>query len=62
MEKSITGQLPFEGGWISTATPADKIPSHDTFKFGVGYAYDFVKVDASKQKLQLEKFSCHRRP
>ncbi len=49
MKQSITGKLPFSGKWIATATPAYKVPSHGTFNFGVGYAYDFVKVDEKKR-------------
>ncbi|CAM4209069.1 M23 family metallopeptidase [Erysipelothrix inopinata] len=49
MINSITGKLPFSGKWIATATPAYKVPSHGTFNFGVGYAYDFVKVNDKKR-------------
>lgn len=40
----IIASLPFDGRWIVGATPANKIPSHGTHLFGVGYAYDFMAV------------------
>src|SRR5690625_4432761 len=42
---SITGSLPFEGRWLVGSTPAQRIPSHGTDMFGVGYAIDFIAVD-----------------
>lgn len=38
----IIASLPFHGRWIVGATPENKIPSHGTHLFGVGYAYDFI--------------------
>lgn len=42
---SITGSLPFDGRWLVGSTPAQRIPSHGTDMFGVGYAIDFIAVD-----------------
>lgn len=42
---SIIGSLPFTGRWLVGSTPAQRIPSHGTDKFGVGYAIDFIAVD-----------------
>lgn len=42
---SITGSLPFDGRWLVGSTPAQRIPSHGTDMFGVGYAIDFSAVD-----------------
>lgn len=42
---SITGSLPFDGMWSVGSTPAQRIPSHGTDMFGVGYAFDFIAVD-----------------
>ncbi|MEB5481405.1 M23 family metallopeptidase [Shouchella clausii] len=41
----ITGSLPFTGKWMVGNTPAQRIPSHGTDMFGVGYAIDFIAVD-----------------
>lgn len=41
----IVGRLPFTGRWLVGSTPAKRIPSHGTDKFGVGYAIDFIAVD-----------------
>lgn len=49
MENAIIGDLPFNGNWITTGTPDQKIPSHGTFDFGVGYIYDFLKVGDRRQ-------------
>lgn len=43
-KNEIIATLPFTGNWIVGATPDHKIPSHGTFQFGVGYAYDFMAV------------------
>lgn len=42
---SIIGSLPFTGRWLVGNTPAQRIPSHGTDMFGVGYAIDFIAVD-----------------
>lgn len=34
---------PLRGVWRVPVSPADHIPSHYTHKFGLGYAFDFIK-------------------
>lgn len=41
----VIGSLPFTGRWLVGSTPAQKVPSHGTDMFGVGYAIDFIAVD-----------------
>ena len=38
-------EFPRRGEWFTEVSPADKIPSHGTDKFGLRYAFDFIKVD-----------------
>lgn len=38
--------LPFRGRWQARNSPARRVPSHGTHRFGVTYAIDFVVVDA----------------
>lgn len=35
---------PFTGRWAVRNSPADRVPSHGTTRFGSGYAIDFVPV------------------
>lgn len=37
--------LPFVGRWQARNSPARRVPSHGTHRFGVTYAIDFVPVD-----------------
>ncbi len=37
--------LPFRGRWLARNSPARRIPSHGTHRFGVTYAIDFIAVD-----------------
>jgi hypothetical protein len=41
----VTLDLPFRGRWLARNSPARRIPSHGTHRFGVTYAIDFVAVD-----------------
>ena len=38
-------ELPFRGRWQARNSPARRVPSHGTHRFGVTYAIDFVAVD-----------------
>lgn len=38
--------FPFHGRWLTQNSPARRIPSHGTHRFGVTYAIDFVAVDS----------------
>lgn len=38
--------FPFHGRWLTRNSPARRVPSHGTHRFGVTYAIDFVAVDA----------------
>ncbi len=46
--KPITIDLPLRGKWFVEVSPADRVPSHGTDKFGLSYAFDFVQVDWQK--------------
>jgi hypothetical protein len=45
LNNGISGSLPFQGRWIVGNSPAQEIPSHGTYMFGVGYAIDFIAVN-----------------
>jgi murein DD-endopeptidase MepM/ murein hydrolase activator NlpD len=38
-------ELPLRGEWTPVRTPADRIPSHGTDRFGQRYAYDLLRLD-----------------
>jgi hypothetical protein len=38
--------LPFTGTWRAELSPATRVPSHGTHRFGLTYAVDFIAVDA----------------
>ncbi|BAK36442.1 peptidase M2 family peptidase [Microlunatus phosphovorus NM-1] len=38
-------EFPFRGRWQARNSPARRVPSHGTHRFGVTYAIDFVAVD-----------------
>ncbi|MEK0152058.1 hypothetical protein WN867_03875 [Tetragenococcus halophilus] len=44
----ISIELPLRGQWFVEVSPADRVPSHGTDKFGLRYAFDFVQVDWQK--------------
>lgn len=44
--RPVVLDLPFRGRWRVQNSPARRIPSHGTHRFGVTYAIDFVPVDA----------------
>lgn len=44
----ISIDLPLRGQWFVEVSPADRVPSHGTDKFGLRYAFDFVQVDWQK--------------
>lgn len=69
--------FPLEGEWLAPNTPASKVPSHGTNKFGTRYAIDFIQVDwnrkgwpsynASLMKyltlgLSMEEYYCWEQP
>jgi murein DD-endopeptidase MepM/ murein hydrolase activator NlpD len=37
--------FPLQGEWVAVRTPAHKVPSHGTDRFGQRYAFDFVRPD-----------------
>lgn len=41
----VTLDLPFRGRWQARNSPARRVPSHGTDRFGLTYAIDFVAVD-----------------
>ena len=49
MYKAIALEFPLRGEWLSPTTPAKRIPSHGTNKFGLRYAFDFLQVDWNRK-------------
>lgn len=41
-------EFPLRGEWFTEVSPADRIPSHGTNRFGLRYAFDFIQVDWKK--------------
>ena len=44
-DASIDLEYPFAGRWLTQNSPANRVPSHGTTKFGTSYAIDFVPVN-----------------
>lgn len=44
-DRQVTLDLPFRGRWLARNSPAQRIPSHGTHRFGTTYAIDFIAVD-----------------
>ena len=40
--------FPLRGEWVAVGTPAHRIPSYRTDRFGLRYAFDFVRPDQRK--------------
>lgn len=47
---AIAIELPLRGEWFTEVSPADRLPSHGTNRFGLRYAFDFIQVDWEKPK------------
>lgn len=43
--RPVTVEFPLRGEWVAVRTPAHRIPSHGTDRFGQRYAFDFVRPD-----------------
>jgi peptidase M23-like protein len=41
----VVVEFPLRGEWVAERTPAHKVPSHGTDRFGQRYAFDFVRPD-----------------
>jgi murein DD-endopeptidase MepM/ murein hydrolase activator NlpD len=41
----VTVEFPLRGEWVAVRTPAHRVPSHGTDRFGQRYAFDFVRPD-----------------
>ena len=49
MDKDITMiEFPLRGEWFTEVSPADRVPSHGTNRFGLRYAIDFIQIDWEK--------------
>lgn len=44
----VVVQLPLRGEWTVETTPAHRIPSHGTDRFGLRYAYDLIRTDGRR--------------
>ena len=49
-KKDIIIEFPMRGEWFTEVSPADRVPSHGTDRFGLSYAFDFIKVDWKKSE------------
>jgi hypothetical protein len=45
LQGAIPIGFPLRGEWMALRTPADRVPSHGTERFGQRYAYDLWRVD-----------------
>lgn len=43
-------EFPLRGEWFTKVSPADRIPSHGTNRFGLRYAFDFIQVNWENPK------------
>lgn len=43
--KALRLDYPFRGRWLVRNSPADRVPSHGTWLFGLTYSIDLVPVD-----------------
>lgn len=74
MEKAITIEFPLRGEWYTETSPADRVPSHGTDRFGLRYAFDFIQKDQKDAShaggsasyllggIPLEKYYCFGQP
>lgn len=53
MVTAVRLRYPFSGRWLVQNSPADRVPSHGTRRFGTAYAIDFVPVDARGRSAPL---------
>ncbi|MGZ3237437.1 MAG: M23 family metallopeptidase [Burkholderiaceae bacterium] len=44
----IIVDFPLRGEWVASSTPAEKIPSHGTDRFGQRFAFDFFRIEHTK--------------
>lgn len=47
-EDGVIVRFPLRGNWIAVNTPAHRIPSHGTNRFGQRYAYDFCRIGPNR--------------
>jgi murein DD-endopeptidase MepM/ murein hydrolase activator NlpD len=52
--------FPLRGEWFAPTTPAKRVPSHGTDKFGLTYAFDFVRPDPNSKSLKFYSTSVMR--
>lgn len=75
MEKAATTiAFPLRGEWYTETSPADRVPSHGTDRFGLRYAFDFIQKDQNEAShtersvdyliggIPLEKYYCFGQP
>lgn len=74
MDKTITIAFPLRGEWYTETSPADRVPSHGTDRYGLRYAFDFIQKDQNKAShtgnptnyliggIPLEKYYCFGQP
>jgi len=53
-------EYPFSGPWLVQNSPADRVPSHGTRRFGTSYAIDFTPVDGNGRSAPITLASLFR--
>jgi hypothetical protein len=53
MAASTDLEYPFAGRWLTQSSPANRVPSHGTMRFGTSYAIDFVPVDEAGRTARI---------
>jgi hypothetical protein len=60
MPRTLDLAHPFRGRWLVQNSPADRVPSHGTWRFATAYAIDFVPVDERGRSARLSLASMLR--
>ena len=47
--EATTIAFPLRGEWYTETSPADRVPSHGTNRFGLRYAFDFIQKDTNNR-------------
>lgn len=72
--EATTIAFPLRGEWYTETSPADRVPSHGTNRFGLRYAFDFIQKDKNDRShtansadyllggIPLENYYCFGQP
>ena len=73
-KETVIIDFPLRGEWYTETSPADRVPSHGTDRFGLSYAFDFIQKDQKDAShtgdsasyllggIPLEKYYCFGQP